>query len=255
MLARSARIIDENLWFYVCTALLVVALETVIRLGFLEPSSHAGILYVFVFIFVFVYLSANLPFVITQRIKLTATVSLRGHGRLAAGLKVALIAAILVGVSVYMLFKVLLDRKPVALMVASDYAAFLAFLVPALSAVLTLLGSWVPAGIMRKGPGLVSAIRRGVMSIHTVYWRLVLSFALFVFLASLLGTIYVIVAGDAPSLATDSGGPQALGIIYWYLTTLLGMMLFTYINVVICICYMRFEKIDLSAAAQAPTDA
>ena len=245
MLAMSARIITKNLWFYLSMAFLIVALETMNGLGFFGRSSHAGVL------FICAYLSANLPLVILHGISLTEAVNYRGGGRLAAGLKVALIAAIIVGLTVYLFLKIAMGKGPGVARTNSDYLALIGALVLVLPAVITLLGSWIPAGLMHKDPGFVSAVGRGVMSIHTVYWRLVLALAAYILLATILGTAYVFAVGKAPSLTTEAGGIDTMGIACWYVTMFLGMVLLTYVNVVICVCYMRFEKIDLIDAPHA----
>lgn len=238
MLAMSARIIMKNLWFYLSMALLIVALETMNGLGLFGKSSHAGVL------FVCAYLSANLPLVILHGISLTDAVNYRKGGRLAAGFKVALIAAIIVSLTLYLFLKTAY-KGPGVTRTNSDYLALIGALVLVLPAAITLLGSWIPAGLMHKDPGFVSAIGRGIMSIHTVYWRLALALAAYILLATILGTAYILAVGTAPSLTTDAGGLDTLGIAHWYVTMLLGMFLLTYINVVICMDYMRFEKISL----------
>lgn len=245
MLDRSARIIGENIWFYLVAALLIMALETVNSLGFLGRSSHIWIL------FVFAYLSANLPLVIVHGLTLTGAARHKGRGRLVAGFKVALIVAIIAGLTTYVFLEFAMSKAPGVPMSTFDYLAFVIILTLALPAVVTLLGSWVPAGLMRKAPRLLSAIGRGVRSIHTVYWRLVLSLGAYVLVGSALGAAYVLAVGRAPLPTMVSGGIDAPGIAYWYLTTLLGMFLATYVNVVVCMDYMRIEKIDLETAARA----
>ncbi|MBS1168875.1 MAG: hypothetical protein H6R00_4900 [Proteobacteria bacterium] len=243
MLTRSARFIRENLWFYFFLALVVIVMQTLRSLGALGQSTHAGVLVVCA------YLSANVPLAILHGTSLTGAASFRGHGQLKAGLKVATIAAIIAGLTTYLFLRTVISKGPGGTMTNSDYFAFLGILVLALPAVITLLGSWVPAGLAQKDPGFVSAVGRGVMSVHTVYWRLVLSLTAYILVAIILGTAYVFAVGKAPFLTTGSGGLDVPGIAYWYIITLFGMMLLTYINVVVCMDYMRFEKIDPEGGA------
>lgn len=237
MLTRSARIISENLRFYFFLALVVIVLETLHSLGTFGHSVNAGV------IFVYSYLCANIPLVILHGTSLTSAASFRGHGQLKAGLKVATIAAIIAGLTTALLLKMVIKANT-GVRTNPDYVAFFGVLVLAIPAVVTLLGSWVPAGIMQKAPGFIAAIGRGLMSIQTVYWRLVVSLAAYILVAIILGTAYVFATGKVPFLTTGNGGIDLPGIAYWYIVTLFGMFLLTYTNVVICMDYMRIEKID-----------
>lgn len=243
MLTRSVRIISENLRFYFFLALVVIVLETLRSLGTFGHSVNAGV------IFVYSYLCANIPLVILHGTSLTSAASLRGHGRLKAGLKVAMIAAIIAGLTTALLLKMVIIKANTGVRTNPDYVAFFGVLVLAIPAVVTLLGSWVPAGIMQKAPGFIAAIGRGLMSIQTVYWRLVVSLAAYILMGIILGTAYGLVTGKVPFLTTGNGGIDLPGIAYWYIVTLFGMFLLTYTNVVICMDYMRIEKIDPEGGA------
>lgn len=253
MLAMSVHIIMKNPRLYLSVALLVIVLETIRGLGFFRQITDAGML------LVYAYFGSNLTLIILRSISFTGAPNYKWYGRLAAGLKVALIFSVLFVVKDYLFFKIEMSKEPGAFITASYYFARIGVQVLVVPAVFTLLGSWVPAGIVGKDASFVSAVGRGVMSVHTVYWRLVLFFSVTFLLEVIVNIVYAFTIAKVPFLTTASGDMSVPGLAYWYLHRCLlilsGMVLLTYVNVVVCICYLRFEKIDLDEASQVPTTA
>lgn len=251
MLVKSARIIGQNIGFYLFIAFMLVAVGTLDSLGYLGGSGRFGM------IAAFTCLSANLPVMILQNVSLTAAVAKtqKSEDGFATFLKVGLIATLLAGFTVYVTTNAVADLPPGTDLPIFDKLVLAGLLVIVLPMIVTVLGSWIPAGIINKEAGFLKALGRGLMSIHTVYWRLVLAFGAFFLALFAIALVYVTAFRSAPSIATPSGGIDPWSVACWYLVSLAGLALVTYANVVVCLCYARAEKIDLSAVAPAPTEA
>lgn len=250
MLVKSVRIIEENIGFYLFIAFLIVVVGTLSSLGYLGDSGHVGMLVAIT------YLSANLPLMILRNISLTTAVAkARESGGKATYFKMGLIAVIMAVFTIFVSYNRAASLPPGAEPTTTDNLTFVGILVVVLPMFVTFLGSWIPAGIIKKETGFLKAIGRGLMSIHTVYWRLVLAFGAFFLVSLLIIFPYVLAFGHTPSIATPSGGIDPWSISCWYLVAFAGLALLTYANVVVCLCYARAEKIDLDEALQTPTAA
>ena len=244
MLARSARIMRDHSALYLLLALLIVGWEVVIGLKLWAGPGHIGE------IVACLYLSTGLPYQVLRGMPLGSAAGFTAPGSMAAGFKVVLIAVLLTSVTLYATY-----RTPV-LMVFGMYPPLVELLIVAgslalaLPLIVTLLGSWIPAGIMGKGAGLHRALIRGIQSLHTVYWRLVLALV-----AAFVIWLMIIIAHLAtfellPTLVTPDGGLDLFGIACGYLMALVGLALLTYVNVVVSVCYARAENIDLDAVPE-----
>ncbi len=239
MLVRSARIMRDHYLLYLLLALLIVGWEALIGLGLFAEPGHVGE------IVACLYLSTNLPFLVLFGTPLTRAAGFTAPGSMAAGFKVVLIAVLLTAVTLYATY------RTTALMIFGMYPPLAellivaGLLVLALPLIVTLFGSWIPAGIAGKGAGLHRALIRGVLSLHTVYWRLVLALA-----AAFVVWLLIIIAHLAafellPTLVTPDGALDPIGLACGYLMALVGLALLTYVNVVVCMCYARSEAIAL----------
>lgn len=245
MLARSVRIIRENIAFYLFIAALIVVVGTLSSLGYLGDSGRVGV------VVAFAYLSANLPVMVLRNVSLAAAVAkARESGNGSTYFKVALIATIMAAFTIFAA-----ALLPGVGSTTTDDLARAGVLAVALPMIVTCLGSWIPAGIVNRGTGLLKALRRGLVSIHTVYWRLVLALGASFLLAILIVTAFAAAFERAPSIATPSGGIDPWSIACWFLVSLVGLALLTYANVVVCLCYLRAENIDPDEAARTPTPA
>lgn len=244
MLARSARIMRDHSALYLLLALLIVGWEALIGLKLFAEPGHVGE------IVACLYLSTNLPFLVLFGTPLTRAAGFTAPGAMAAGFKVVLIAVILTAVTLYASY------HTVALMIFGMYPPLAELLIVAgllalaLPLIVTLFGSWVPAGIAGKGAGLHRAILRGVMSLHTVYWRLVLALVAAVLIWLLIIIAHLATFELLPALVTPDGGLDLFGFACSYLMALVGLALLTYVNVVVCVCYARSENIALDGAQE-----
>jgi len=245
MLATSARIIRDNWIYYLLMALLIVVWETTDNLRPLGESTHTGA------IGACVLLCARLPSVVLQGGPLNMATAFKSPETLIIGFQVALIASILAGFMIYLEMNAYADLPHGAELPIFDKLVLAGLLVIVQPMIVTFLGSWIPAGVMKKEPGFLLAIGRGFLSIHTVYWRLVLSLGASLLLSLLIIFVYMISFGSAPSIVTPSGSIAPWSIVCWYLVSLVWLALLTYVNVVVCVCYARAEKIDLGAASRA----
>ncbi len=248
MLARSARIMRDHYLLYLLLALLIVGWEVLIGLKLFAEPGHVGE------IVACLYLSTGLPFLVLRGMPLNSAAGFTAPGSMAAGFKVVLIAVLLTAVMLYASY------HTVAMMVFGMYPPLAELLIVAgllvltLPLIVTLLGSWIPAGIAGKGAGLHRALIRGVMSLHTVYWRLVLALVAAVVVWLLIILAHLAAFELLPALVTQGGALDPVGITCGYLMALVGLALLTYVNVVVCVSYARSENIALDGA-QEPTKA
>ncbi|MCM5557032.1 hypothetical protein [Pleomorphomonas sp. JP5] len=239
MLVRSARIMRDHYVLYLLLALLIVGWEALIGLELFAEPGHVGE------IVACLYLSTGLPFLVLRGMPLSSAAGFTAPGSMAAGFKVVLIAVLLTSVMLYATY------RTTALMVFGMYPSLAELLIVAgllvltLPLIVTLLGSWIPAGIAGKGAGLHRALLRGVMSLHTVYWRLVLALAAAFVVWCLIVLAHLAAFGWPPMLMTQGGALAPIGLAAGYLIALVGLALLTYVNVVVCVCYARAENIDL----------
>lgn len=245
MLAKSARIIRRHFVFYLLMALLIVTWETINSLRLLESSTHTGVIVACAF------LCANLPQVVLQGAPLSIAGGFTRAGAITTGLKVAVIAAVLFSFTVYVSINAYETVPAGANLPLFDQLVLAGLLVIVLPMIVTFLGSWIPAGIMKEKVGLLMAFGRGFVSIHTVYWRLVLALGASILLSFLILFAYLLTFEREPSMVTPGGGIDAWSIACWYLVSLVWLALLTYVNVVVCVCYARAEKIDLGAIPEA----
>lgn len=245
MLARSARIMRDHYVLYLLLALLIVGWEVLIGLKLFAEPGHVGE------IVACLYLSTGLPFLVLRGMPLNSAAGFTAPGAMAAGFKVVLIAVILTAVMLYATY------RSTVLMVFGMYPPLAELLIVAgllalaLPLIVTLFGSWIPSGIAGKGAGLHRALIRGVMSLHTVYWRLVLALVAAVLIWLLIIIAHLATFGLLPMLVTEGGALDPVGIACGYLMAVVGLALLTYVNVVVCVCYARSENIDLDGAPGA----
>ncbi|WP_284539144.1 hypothetical protein [Pleomorphomonas sp. T1.2MG-36] len=224
---------------YLLLALLIVGGEVVAGLKLWAGPGHIGE------IVACLYLSTGLPFLLLRGMPLSSAAGFTAPGAMAAGFKVVLIAVLVTSVTLYATY------RTTVLMIFGMYPPLAELLMVAgllalaLPLIVTLLGSWIPAGIMGKGAGLHRALIRGGMSLHTVYWRLVLALVAAVLIWLLIIIAHLAAFGLLPMLVTPDGGLDLFGIACGYLMALVGLALLTYVNVVVCVCYARSENIAL----------
>lgn len=240
MLIESARIIRENVAFYLTIALLMVAAEAMSVSGLPLAFSHL------VVTFGYVYVCANLPFAILKRAPLADGVRSWGTGRLAAGLKVVVIILVLAALEMGVLMKVLRNNVPGTLPPASILLELFGILLFVQPIVIILLGSWIPAGIMRQNPGFMLAIVRGVKSIRMIYPRLLVAYFAFAFVFFICLLAYASTYGVLPSTITPDGKINVSGVAFWCLGMLWALAFLTYVQAVICLDYVDFEKSTLA---------
>jgi hypothetical protein len=237
MLAKTLAIISQNRWFYLYFAFLVLILAAIQDAGFVRSGGGAINAILWLIFARFVHRTAlfgmkfNAPNLDGSPDRSFAGFLLKGMALLTLSIALALPAMFYGGSD-----GAQTDTSPVP-----NLLPFIIVFLVIYAIVLSLAGSWLPASVYRRNPGLVAAIKRGSRNFFKVFVWIAptLFLAIAVEFALILGS--VVIGIDTSVIRDGSFNPGGAAITL--IAALIESVSISLIAVVLSHFYLAAEEI------------